>query len=98
MILQEISVVDLANVEFVDVRMVLLLLWGSGRSCTLLGPSTRTIWNQDFVFIVIDHLSMHLRVWYIRVEELAVILRSEVHLVILIIRMMYVVFSLTIEV
>jgi hypothetical protein len=41
---------------------------------------------------------MHLSVWYIRVEELAVILRSEVHLVVLIIRMMYVVFSLTIEI
>ena len=78
--------------------MVLLLFWGSGRSCTLLGPSTRTIWNQDFVFILIDHLSMHLGVWYICVEELAVILRSEVHLAMLIVRMMYIVFSLTIEV
>ena len=57
----------------------------------------REIYHCHF-FIVIDHLSMHLCVWYIRVEELAVILRSEVHLVILIIRMMYVVFSLTIEI
>lgn len=82
--------------------MVLLLFWSSGCSCTLLGPSTRTIWfwiwNQDFAFILIDHLSMHLGVWYICVEELAVILRSEVHLAMLIVRMMYIVFSLTIEV
>ena len=103
MVLKEISVVNLANIEFVDIGMMLLLQRNPGSSCSLLASCA---WNLSFVVVFIHHLSVELGIWYVRIEELTllamiqlrVVLRSVVHLLLLAVRMADIVFSLMVQV